>query len=275
MEIPDTGWREKFRTRLSAVKGGKQFFQTAKTWLLNPFQITSPQPTMNSANRHLPCFAGNPPHDTKQTAQLMQSILRSQPGHNAAPPTWKAFLRALRQPKDKSAGPEGFSPHLLTHLPQVLQWDLYQSVIHTWSSGQVPQTWLQSRIGLLYKKGPTRSATNYRPISVNHSMYVILAKLMLTAIQQPLDASLSPHQYGSRRGHTPTKQAIQLHTALSAVDDPIICLLDIAKAFPSTPHESIHTALEIMGAPQPVRTLIKSIYQGSTNQYQDYHYKLT
>ena len=125
------------------------------------------------------------------------------------------------------------------------------------------------------KKGPTRSATNYRPISVNHSMYVILAKLILNAIQHPLDASLSPHQYGSRKGHTPTKQAIQLLTTLSASDDPVICLLDIAKAFPNTPHDSIHTALELIGTPQSIRTLIKSMYQGSTNQYQDYQYKLT
>ena len=230
---------------------------------------------MNSAKRHLPCFAGNPPYDTTQTTQLMQSVLRAQPGYNAAPPTWAAFLRALRQPKDKSADPEVFSAHLLSHLPQVLQWDLYQVVIHTWAPGQIPQAWLQSRISLLYKKGPTRSATNYRPISVNHSLYVILAKLILNAIQQPLDASLSPHQYGSRKGHTPTKQAIQLLTTLSTADEPVICLLDIAKAFPSTPHDSIHTALELIGTPQSIKTLIKSIYQGSTNQYQNYQYKLT
>ena len=161
-------------------------------------------------------------------------------------------------------------------VPQVLQWDLYQAVIHTWALGHVPQAWLQSRISLLYTKGRTRSATNYRPISVNHySLYVILTKLILNAIQHPLDASLSPHQYGSRKGHTPTKQAIQLLTTLSSAEESVICLLDIAKAFPSTPHDSIHTALELIGTPQTIRTLIKSIYQGSTNQYQDYHYKLT
>ena len=149
--------------RRSAVNGGKQFFQTTKTWLLSPFQITSPQPTLNSAKRHLPCFAGNPPYETTQTTQLMQSVLRAQLGHNVVPPTWKAFLRALRHPKDKLAGREGFSPHLLSHLPQVLQWDVYQAVIHTWASGHVPQVWLQSRISLLYKKRPDAQCNKLPP----------------------------------------------------------------------------------------------------------------
>ena len=83
-----------------------------------------------------------------------------------------------------------------------------------------------------------------------------------------------PHS-GRRKGHTPTKQAIQLLTTLSSADEPVICLVDIAKAFPSTPHDSIHTTLELIGTLQSIRTLIKSIYQGSTNQYQDYQYKLT
>ena len=79
--------KELRRFRRSVVNGGKQFFQTTKTWLLSRFQITSPQPTLNSAKCYLPCFAGNPPYDTERTTKLMQLVLRAQTGHNAAPLT--------------------------------------------------------------------------------------------------------------------------------------------------------------------------------------------
>ena len=63
-------------------------------------------------------------------------------------------------------------------------------------------------------------------------------------------------------------------TCLSAMDDAVICLLDIAKAFPSTPPDAIHTALELIGAPHSIRMLVSAIYSGSTNRYQDFQYKL-
>ena len=78
------------------------------------------------------CFAGNPPHDATETKRLMQGLLHPQPEFDTQPPTSSTFFRAMHQPKDKAAGPEGFSPHLLSHLPKDLQWGLYQAVIPTW-----------------------------------------------------------------------------------------------------------------------------------------------
>ena len=104
-------------------------------------------------------------------------------------------------------------------------------------------------------------------------MYVILAKLFLRAIRNPLDTSSSAHQYGSHKGCTPTKQAMHLLAHLLGTEDTYAWLLDIAKVFPSTPHDSIHTALDLIGTPQVLRA---PVYKGSTNQYhQQYQHCLT
>ena len=53
-----------------------------------------------------------------------------------------------------------------------------------------------------------------------------------------------------------------------------VCLLDIAKAFPSTPHPSILEALRIIGTPPNLLNMISSIYHSSSNQYHDFQYPL-
>ena len=124
---------------------------------------------------------------------------------------------------------------------------------------------LQSQISLPYTKGPTHSALNYSPSSVNNnsdtSMDVVLAKLILKAIQSPLDKYLSGHQYGIRKGCTPTKHAFNLLPHLSGTEDDYVCLLDIAKAFPIKARDSIHIALEMISTPQCLCTLVVGIYR--------------
>ena len=68
-------------------------------------------------------------------------------------------------------------------------------------------------------------------------MCIVLARLILDAIQEPINAALSHTQAGSRKGYATSQQAMnlimELHEKLEGI---YICLLDIAKAFPSTPH---------------------------------------
>ena len=100
----------------------------------------------------------------------------------------------------------------------------------------MPTEWTDTRISLLYKKGDPRDASNYRPMAVSTCMYQITTKLILQRIKTPLTAVLSDHQAGGRRGHTTLSQAIKLwSSALSMPVTPDVVLLDIAKAYPSTP----------------------------------------
>ena len=217
--------------------------------------------------KHLPHFAGDPPWDPAAMCSLLRQSLTPQHGFRAAAPTWDRFLKALGRPKRKAAGPDGVAPHLLGWLPLALQWELYLCIVSAWNTGTMPKQWSTSRVTLLYKKGSPTSALNYRPISVSGCMYTLFASLLLQAMERPLNQASSPEQAGARKGHTTSAQALNLWSTLLQSDNPsYVCLLDVAKAFPSTPHGAILQALHCIGAPAHLLQLVEQIYQQPMNE---------
>ena len=199
---------------------------------------------------------------------MMNNILCPQKGFKLGYPTWKQFGDVIRQPRKAAPGPDKISPHLLQWLPKELQWDLYQAILDVWGTGEIPSHWLEARLSLLYKKGNATSAMNYRPISVSNCICIVLAWLILDAIQQPINTALSGTQAGSRKSYTISQQAMNLLMDLhERPEGSYICLLDIAKAFPRTPHVCLVESLQAIGAPPPVSRMVKSIYTLSACQY--------
>ena len=197
-------------------------------------------------------------------------------GFKLGNPTWKQFCKVIKQLKKKARGPDKISPHLLQWLPKELQWDLYQAILDVWGTGEIPPHWLEARLSPLYKKGNTTSAMNYRPIGVSNSIYIASARLILDAIQQLINTTLFDTQAGSRMGYTTSQQAMNLLMELhERHEGSYICLLDIAKAFPSTPHVCLVESLQAIGAPPHVSLMVKSIYTLSTCQYGKLRFPLT
>ena len=149
------------------------------------------------------------------------------------------------------------SSHLLQWLPKELQWDLYQAIPDEWGTGEIPPHWLEARLSFLYKKGNRMCAMNHRPVSVSNSIYIVLARLILDAIQQPVNAALSDTHAGSRKGYTTSRQAKTLFMELhERPADSYICLLHIAKVFLSTPHVCVVELLQAIGAPPHVSRMV-------------------
>ena len=148
--------------------------------------------------------------------------------------------------------------------------------VHVWGSGETPSHWPEARLSLLYKKGNTTYAMNFRPISVSNCIYIVQARLILDAIQQPINTTLSDTQVGSRKGYTTSPQAMNLLVELhERPEGSYICLLDIAKAFPSTPHVCLVESLQAIGAPPHVSRMVKSICTLSACQYGKLQFPLT
>ena len=141
-----------------------------------------------------------------------------------------------------------------------------------------PPLCLEARLCLLCKKGNTMFAMNYRPISVSNSICTILARLILDAIQKPINTALSDtlSEAGSRKGCTTSQQVMNLLMELhERPEGSYICLFDIAKALPSTPHVRLVESLQAIGAPLHVSRMVKSIYTLSTCQYGKLRFSLT
>ena len=133
---------------------------------------------------------------------MMKNILHPQEGFKVGSPSWQKFREVIKKPEKKAPGPDKISPHLLQWLPKDLQWGLYQAHLDIWGTREIPPQWLEARLSLLYKKGTTTSAMNYRPINGSNCMHIVLARLILDAIQQPINIALSDTQAGSRKGYT-------------------------------------------------------------------------
>ena len=116
---------------------------------------------------------------------------------------------------------------------------------------------------MIYKSGQREMARSYRPISVATRMYSILARLISDTLRGHIDitAALSDPQAGSRQGYTTPQQAHRMSMLLHQYGDGVLaCLLDIAKSYPSMPHECLTYRLRLIGTPARINNMMASIY---------------
>ena len=256
-----------------AVRGRSTFFNALKWWPITPFRMNSPQPDTTLAAEHFPYFAGDPPWRPEEAKALLSQVLKPSRPVSPDPPLWQSFTKALRQPK--TAGMDYVAPHPYQWSPGEVHWDLYIAVRHVWESGDVPHHWLQTRIAMIYKSAPPEAARSYWPISVATRMYSILARLVLDTLRGSIDAALSDPQAGCRRGYTTSQQALRMSMLLHQFGDgALVCLVDIAKADPSIPHECLTYGLRSMGTPAQIYNMVASIYAHSTGVYGDVRFPL-
>ena len=63
-------------------------------------------------------------------------------GRGALPaPTWKEFKRCHPAHKNKSAGCDGETPHLVRRLPPHLQQELYNAIVDICRGNKITKTW--------------------------------------------------------------------------------------------------------------------------------------
>ena len=92
-------------------------------------------------------------------------------------------------------------------------------------------------------------------------MYQVLCKLLLLRLKTPLTSMLSAYQGGGRKGRTTITQAMALWSnVLQFEGEPYAVLLDIAKAYPSTPHPLLWETMHTLGVPAPMISLIRQAY---------------
>jgi len=165
---------------------------------------------------------------------------------------------------NKSPGPDGMHPSLLKKLARPLTRPLTLLFNMTFESQAVPSDWKTARICAIHKKGDTRLASNYRPVSLTSIVSKLCEKIVRKHIMDHLTANelLAPTQYGFIPGRNISLQLLRvLDDWTEAWDDgeEIDCAyLDFAKAFDRVPHNRLVAKLDSFAICRSTVNWIKS-----------------
>lgn len=176
---------------------------------------------------------------------------------------------SLRKAKASSApGPDGINYQLLKKIPTIhhILATLYNRILET---GQIPSSWQEGTITLIYKAGDSNDPANYRPIALTSTIskvfHSILAKRMLqfATANRIIDPSIQKGFLHGVKGcpeHSTVLQSMIRHA--KRCHKTLHCIwLDLKNAFGSVRHDLLLHSLRMANIPENILTYIANFYK--------------
>ena len=154
---------------------------------------------------------------------------------------------------NKSQGPDGIHPKLLSELQLELKKPLTKLFNLSISRGIVPQDWKEAIVTPLFKKGSKASPENYRPVSLTSVVGKILESIVKDQIVAHLEFFnlIKSSQHGFTKGRSCLTNLLDFMETVTReldVSKPIdLIYLDFAKAFDKVPYRRLFKKLETHG----------------------------
>ena len=107
---------------------------------------------------------------------------------------------------------------------------------------QIPDSWYEAKILILFKKEDPKDIKNYSPINLLSHSYNIFTRLLQTRIERFLDENQLREQSGIKKGYSTSDHLQPLN---QIIDNLPLCigLIDYEKAFDTVEHFAIFEAL--------------------------------
>ena len=205
-----------------------------------------------------------------QTVPTPESTMKSSPDTEEIPEfTEEEVERAItRMKRHKAQGVDGITsditklggPIVLTYLTNI-----FNNILKT---KQIPDSWHEAKIVILFKKGDPKDIKNYRPISLLSHSYKILTRLLQTRIERTLDENQPREQAGFRKGYSTTDHLQALHQIIEKSNEynlPLcIGFIDYEKAFDTVEHFAILEALRKINVNETYINILQNIYNQAT-----------
>ena len=205
-----------------------------------------------------------------QTVPTPESTMKSSPGTEEIPEfTEEEVERAIKRMKrHKAQGVDGITsdiiklggPMVLTYLTNI-----FNNILRT---KQIPDSWHEAKIVILFKKGDPKDIKNYRPISLLSHSYKIFTRLLQTRIERTLDENQPREQAGFRKGYSTSDHLQALNQIIEKSNEynlPLcIGFIDYEKAFDTVEHFAIFEALRKTNVNETYINILQNIYNQAT-----------
>ena len=162
----------------------------------------------------------------------------------------KSLIDGLKE--SSSPGPDGISNRVLKELRDELATPLQMLFRKSLDEGEVPQSWKDSVISPIYKKGSKGEPINYRPVNLTSNVCKLMERVLKIGIEEHLEKNvLSNSQHGFRRGRSPQTNLIEFVDKITKwVDEGKsvdVVFFDLSKAFDRVCHKRLAIKMEAVG----------------------------
>ncbi|KAK3803056.1 hypothetical protein RRG08_027978 [Elysia crispata] len=206
----------------------------------------------------------------ENTIQSPTNLQRESADKDEVPPfTVDEVRKCLKEmSKNKAPGPDDItSDVLLLGEEPVLKYltSCYNKILKT---KEIPPSWDEAKIIILYKKGDPGDVKNYRPISLLSHSYKLFTRLLQKRMENTLDENQPRDQAGFRRGFSTTDHIFTLNQVIEKSNEynlPLcVGFIDYEKAFDSVEHFAIFDALRKININETYVAILENIYQKAT-----------
>ena len=189
-------------------------------------------------------------HTRAVNAEIKQLLQTSPPSsHMSQPFTIDDITIAIKTLKNgKAPGNDNIHTEFLKNMaPEAVHW-LQCFLSSCMASSTIPSRWKTAKvIAILKPKKPANDPKSYRPISLLSHIYKLLERMILTRINDTVEATLPYTQAGFRKGKSTTDQIVRLvndiETAFQKKQKYGAVFIDLTAAFDTVWHRGLYLKL--------------------------------
>lgn len=179
--------------------------------------------------------------------------------------TWNAACKKVKP--WKAPGPDGLHAFWWKKVPAARQRLLEFANASLNGRLDLPPWFTMGRTVLIYKKGAKHDVANYRPITCLNTAYKLITSAIAMTITDAIKDSdvWNPCQRALVKGQRGcahallTDLAVQAYCQSSRGPPLSVAWFDYTKAFDSTPHELIHSVLEVIHVSDGIRAWLRRV----------------
>ncbi|GFS02155.1 endonuclease-reverse transcriptase [Elysia marginata] len=205
-----------------------------------------------------------------RTMATPQQIMKSSPyNEEVAPFTEGEVLKCLKEiSKNKASGPDEITSDIFLLGGKAITTYLTKVYSKILQMKEVPPSWNEAEILILFKKGDPADIKNYRPISLIEHSYKLFTRLLQKLMEIVRDENQPRDQAGFRKKFSIADHVYTLNQVIEKSNEynlPLcVGFIDLEKAVDSEEHFAIVEALRKININEKYVQILENIYLCAT-----------